>query len=86
MAAFSMIDDEHVISDQNIIIYGLDEDSTFVPEYDIGNENLNDFLEKMEKHIIIDTLRLVNGNITKAAIKLGIKRQTLQHKIKKLNI
>lgn len=86
MSAFSMIDDEHVISEQNIIIYSLDDDSNFTSEYDIGNEKLNDFLEKIEKNIIIDTIKTSDWNITNAAMKLGIKRQTLQHKIKKFNI
>lgn len=42
-------------------------------------------LEEMETNIILKTLKDNNNNITKTASKLGIKRQTLQHKLKKYN-
>lgn len=41
------------------------------------------YLETIENKIISETLDKYNNNITKAAKALGIKRQTLQHKIKK---
>lgn len=43
-------------------------------------------LEEMEKKLIISSLNKNEDNITKAADELGIKRQTLQHKLKKYNI
>ncbi len=43
-------------------------------------------LEEMEKILIINSLSKNKDNITKAANELGIKRQTLQHKLKKYNM
>jgi arginine utilization regulatory protein len=47
------------------------------------NKSLPDILEEMEKGIILNALERNENNITKAAKELGIKRQTLQHKLKK---
>ncbi|TCO79038.1 sigma-54 interaction domain-containing protein [Marinisporobacter balticus] len=49
-------------------------------------QNLPDTLIEIEKNIITEALKSCNNNISKAAFHLGIKRQTLQHKLKKLNI
>lgn len=49
-------------------------------------ENLTHTLEEIEKDIITGVLKTCHYNISKAARELGIKRQTLQHKLKKLNI
>lgn len=43
-------------------------------------------LEEIEKNLIINALENNHNNITKTAKKLGIKRQTLQHKLKKYKI
>ncbi len=43
-------------------------------------------LDEIEKKIIIETLDKTDGNITKAARKLGLKRQSLQYRINKYNI
>lgn len=51
-----------------------------------SNETLTDVLAKIEKDLILEALKFSNHNISKAAEKLGIKRQTLQHKLKKYNI
>lgn len=48
--------------------------------------NLDENLNNLEKKIIIDAILKTNGNIAKAAQILGIKRQTLSYKIKRLNI
>lgn len=47
---------------------------------------LYEYLELLEKEIIRDTMIKESGNVTKAAARLGIKRQTLQHKLKKYEI
>ncbi|CCQ95834.1 Arginine utilization regulatory protein RocR [[Clostridium] ultunense Esp] len=47
------------------------------------NSPLPDFLEEIEKDIIKQALIENEYNISKTARELGIKRQTLQHKIKK---
>lgn len=44
------------------------------------------YLENVEKKIIKDYLEKYSGNITKTAEKLGISRQSLQYKLKKLKL
>ncbi|MBK5253266.1 MAG: sigma 54-interacting transcriptional regulator [Peptostreptococcaceae bacterium] len=47
---------------------------------------LDECLASLEKELIREALINKNGNITKAAEELAIKRQTLQHKMKKYKI
>ena len=47
--------------------------------------SLPELLADMEKKIIFKTVKRNNNNISRAANELGIKRQTLQHKLKKYN-
>ncbi len=44
------------------------------------------YLENMEKEMITLALAKYGGNISKAAGYLKIKRQTLQHKMKKYQL
>ncbi|MDD2494042.1 MAG: helix-turn-helix domain-containing protein, partial [Tissierellia bacterium] len=53
---------------------------------DIGDCGINEYLESLEREIIIKALENYNNNVSRAAQYLKIKRQTLQHKIKKYNI
>lgn len=48
--------------------------------------NLKSALENIEKKIVKETLKKVNGNKTKASEILGIPRQTLNYKLSKWNI
>jgi arginine utilization regulatory protein len=41
-------------------------------------------MEKLEKELIVEALKLTNGNIKRAAMLLEIPRQTLQYKIKRI--
>lgn len=50
------------------------------------NYNLKKILEKKEREIITEVLKITKGNKTKAGEILGIPRQTLKYKIDKLNI
>ncbi len=50
------------------------------------SKTFKQMMDEFEKKIIIQTLTLNNGNITKSAEKLGMSRQSLQYRIKKLNI
>ncbi|SDY87601.1 sigma-54 interaction domain-containing protein [Tindallia californiensis] len=55
--------------------------------FDVGEGMpLNELVEKIEFTYIKKALATTNGNISQAAKKLGIKRQTLQHKIKKIRV
>lgn len=59
-----------------------------LPEYIKSNEGRSIFyvLEEHEKEIIMDAMKLWKNNISKTAEYLNMPRQTLQYKIKKLNI
>ncbi|HHY13559.1 MAG TPA: hypothetical protein GX526_02810 [Thermoanaerobacterales bacterium] len=43
-------------------------------------------VENFEKKIISDAIEKSKGNISKAARMLKIKRQTLQHKMKRMGL
>ncbi len=48
--------------------------------------NLKEFLEDLERCIILNALTKVNGNQKKAARVLGVKYTTLNEKVKRYNI
>lgn len=50
------------------------------------SKGLDGMLESIERNIIETTLKKCEGNISKCSRMLNLKRQTLQHKIKKYNI
>ena len=54
-------------------------------DYEAG-ESLTDYLERTEKAIIQDMFDRCSGNVSQCASALHIKRQTLQHKLKKYGI
>ncbi len=54
--------------------------------HEIGDEGIDEYLGNLERRIIEKTLMKYDNNVTKSAEALKIKRQTLQHKIKKYNI
>jgi arginine utilization regulatory protein len=84
MAAISMIDDENVITDKHILID--DVHNSVKIDYEFLELGVEKYLENLEKEIIKNTLITYQNNITKSAEHLKIKRQTLQHKIKKYNL
>ncbi|HZK01110.1 MAG TPA: helix-turn-helix domain-containing protein, partial [Tissierellaceae bacterium] len=47
------------------------------------DKSLPDYLEEIEKKVIKESLEGNDNNISQTAKELGIKRQTLQYKIKK---
>ena len=48
--------------------------------------HLNNILDKVEKEIIFDTLKMSNGNITKAAELLGVTERIMGLRVKKYNL
>ncbi len=84
MAAVALSNNEKILSSDHLYV---DEVSS-VPEkaevsFDPEKENLSDFLEGIEKDIIEKAMAENGGNVTRVAKKIGMKRQTLQHKLKK---
>ncbi|MBQ5441072.1 MAG: sigma 54-interacting transcriptional regulator [Firmicutes bacterium] len=83
--AVSMADNEHVLTSKLLNL----------PDFKVAKEPpvrfsdgmaLDEYLSNIEAQIIADEMVKNNGNITKAAEALKIRRQTLQHKLKKYEI
>lgn len=84
--AVSMAGKEHVLTEKLLNMPGASrKNKSAVHKYE-SQEPLNEYLENIEKQIIRDALISADGNISKAAEFLQIKRQTLQHKLKKYKI
>ncbi|MDO5095916.1 MAG: sigma 54-interacting transcriptional regulator [Peptostreptococcaceae bacterium] len=83
----SMVDDEHVLLPEMLAMPNLSESSAHhYDEVDLQEIGLDDYLQKIEKELIEKKMQKNRDNITQAARELGIKRQTLQHKLKKYNL
>ena len=86
MSAVSMCDDnEHILDGSHFSIqYSMDYQ---IDDYDkIKDSGIDEYLGNLEKKIIEKALKKNGNNITRASDILKIKRQTLQHKIKKYDI
>ncbi len=84
--AVSMADKEHVLTEK---ILNMPTAIRKIKEPQISytsQQPLDKYLAAVEARIIRDTIIRANGNISKAAEELQIKRQTLQHKLKKYHI
>lgn len=90
-SAMNMIDKDHILKPEHF--------STKIKDLIIKNKEvenikyvlndkktLDEILSSIEEELIINSLKNNSYNITKAAKNLGIKRQSLQHKIKKYEI
>lgn len=84
--AVSMADKEHVLSEKNLNMPGVVR-KVKSPDISYDQEQpLDEYLGAVEARIIRDAIVAADGNISKAAANLKIKRQTLQHKLKKYSI
>ena len=81
--AVALSGDEHVLTEDLLQMPILAEVSRRDIESWDMTDSLPDYLANLEKELIRETLLREGWNISKAADALGIKRQTLQHKIKK---
>lgn len=81
-----ILDTEHIITEEHLPGYINEyKNKDVFSDIDIDN-SLMELLSNIEQKIIMSKLIETDFNISKAAQKLNIKRQTLQHKIKKYNI
>jgi len=85
MAAISMADEEMLLTEKHILINNEDK-GMMKGTYDFSQAGMDWYLENMEKEMITLALAKHGGNISKAAEYLKIKRQTLQHKIRKYHL
>ena len=86
MGGVSMTDNEHVLAER--FLYMPTRAEVVGPPIEKWDRRapLADYLESIEKEMIRSALLENGGNISKAARDLGLKRQTLQHKMRKLEI
>lgn len=84
--AVSMADREHVLSEKLLNMPGgVKKSRPAAHKYD-AQVPLDQYLDQMEQQIVKEAMINAGGNISKAAESLQIKRQTLQHKLKKYHI
>lgn len=89
-SALNMLDGPKVITIDHLPHYLraklLTQEGTSTDFYKKGVSTLADALREVEKQILTDALKSHDGNITKAANSIGIARQNLQYRMKKLGI
>ena len=83
--AVSMADNEHVLTEKLLNMPDVRIKGEPPVRYSEGMA-LDEYLSTLEEKIIADEMLKANGNISKAAEALKIRRQTLQHKLKKYGI
>ncbi|MBZ2173688.1 sigma 54-interacting transcriptional regulator [Schnuerera sp. xch1] len=80
------ISSSNIFTNSNIFENPIIQDNEGDLDFKSRNKSLPLYLQNIEKKIIMRSLEENKFNITKAAKKLGIKRQTLQHKVKKYSL
>lgn len=71
---------------QELVFSNNHQSSSMVSNEFSFDASLDEYIDTAEKNIILKALSQTGGNISEAARLLKIKRQTLQHKMKKYNI
>lgn len=84
--AVSMADKEHVLTEKNLTLPAAMRKIRQPEQTYDDSQPLDKYLAELERRIIEDALFECGGNISRAAQKLQIRRQTLQHKLKKYGI
>ncbi len=82
----SMADREHVLTEK---LLSMPQNSRVPKHPQLGYEQdmpLDEYMAAVEERIINEALVACDGNISHAAAMLQIKRQTLQHKLKKYHV
>jgi len=81
----SMADREHVLSEKLLLMPGSSKKARPAHKFD-SKVPLDQYLDTIEQQIIKEAMIETGGNISRAAEVLQIRRQTLQHKLKKYHI
>ncbi|MDR3541626.1 MAG: sigma 54-interacting transcriptional regulator [Desulfosporosinus sp.] len=89
-SAMSMLDGRNILTIEHLPHYMkskfLSQDGAFSEFYKKGSSTLAQVLREVERQVLWEALKSHNGNITKAADSIGIARQNLQYRMKKLGI
>ncbi len=86
MSAVSLADQEHVLTENQIQVQEACKEKGEESGYRPSEESLDEYLYRCEERVLRNAMAEHGGNISRAAKALGIKRQTLQHKLKKFNL
>lgn len=89
MSAVSLADREHVLTEKQLRLPEADQGkkaASGASGYDPSEQSLDAYLRACEEQILRKTMAENEGNISAAARQLGLKRQTLQHKLRKYGI
>lgn len=86
MSAVSLADKEHVLTENQVQVQEAYREKREEMGYHPSEESLDEYLYRCEKQILRNAMAEHDGNISQAAKQLGIKRQTLQHKLKKFEL
>jgi arginine utilization regulatory protein len=85
MAAVSLSGEEDILEADHIALPASMPDETASAQvFSESGLNLPTWLAQIEADILMEMVTRHGGNITRAASALGIKRQTLQHKLRKI--
>ncbi|MBM7622795.1 sigma 54-interacting transcriptional regulator [Sporohalobacter salinus] len=86
--AINIVGAKGIINQQDVEPFMLNAETQQDNELDLQRteEALPEFLENIEQKLIKDALNETSGNISQAARNLGVKRQSLQYKIKKYGL
>lgn len=87
-SAFDVLKNEKEIKVEHLSSYFVEKlkRSNIIKEDNCHNASYLDLVQSFEKKLIVSALEKTNGNVSQASKILKIKRSTLQHKIKKLQI
>ena len=84
IASLTMMGEDNIIEKEHIQFSFSKPPEMYSSLYDLNGLTLTEKLEEVEQEIICRILSKNQGNISKSAEKMGIKRQTLQYKLKKI--
>ncbi|MEG0291678.1 MAG: sigma 54-interacting transcriptional regulator [Anaerovoracaceae bacterium] len=87
MSAVALGEEDVFLQENSLILNSMNENGRPLhSNYNPSEEPMDIYLEKVEKGILAEAMTARQGNISQAAEFLGIKRQTLQHKLKKYGL
>ncbi len=78
--------DEGIIRARDLKFLSFGSFKNYIEKRPSSEKNMQSKIDEYERKLIIQVLKTTRGNITKAADKLGMKRQSLQYRLKKYGI
>lgn len=79
------VDHQNILTPELVTLPSIQKHNKQAVEFQAG-ESFAGYIEGIEKNILADMFQRYNGNVSRCASALKMKRQTLQHKLKKYEI